>query len=292
MKEKPLFVLRKHHEEIREADVRTAFQQLKSGEKQQFLYLRDNASKPFSSMNQACGENSFAISDDPPIHGLFLLHSRFNHSCLPNSKVPSSLNGKEIISSFATRDIMAGEEITFCYETDFECRMRSDRHRELRFTCDCKACLPGTQFQQLSDLRRTFIRALQYLTVGSDLRGQRQGSDSPFIIISSQLKKAAEDFSIPLSARLIYILLTMVLIEEEGLMDDFMVDRFHPGILAIANSFKTGSNSRIAGAAMAQKTWMGKFCMALKFWGRRDVADDTIALQLRLLHGLGLQDRF
>lgn len=75
-------------------------------------------------------------------------------------------------------------------------------------------------------MRRTLIRGPQYLTLGVDLNGQRQGSASP-IIIDSKLKKAAEDFTIPLSARLIYNLLIMYLREEEGLLDHFMVERLN-----------------------------------------------------------------
>jgi hypothetical protein len=292
LREKPLFVIRKPHEEITEEDVWAAFQQLIPSEKQQFLSLRDNASRPFTHMTQACAENSFAISNsirpqanDPPIHGLFLLHSRFNHSCIPNSKVP--ITGEEIIASFATRDIVAGEEITFCYNTDFECRTRHERHQALRFVCDCKACLTDTPFQQLSDMRRTLIRGLQYLTLGVDLNGQKQGSASP-IIVDSKLKKTAEDFSIPLSARLIYNLLVMCLLEEEGLLDDFMVERFNPGLLQITALFQTGSNARIARQAMAQETWQEKFCVAFGLYGRGDVADHATAVSLRMLHGLSV----
>jgi hypothetical protein len=79
-------------------------------------------------------------------------------------------------------------------------------------------------------MRRILIRRLQYLTLGVDLNGQRQGSASP-IIVDSKLKKTAEENSIPLSARLIYNLLVMSLLEEEGLLDDFMVERFNLGIL-------------------------------------------------------------
>jgi hypothetical protein len=143
-------------------------------------------------MNYAFAENSFALSDNPLKHGLFLIHSRLNHSCIPNCNVPSTKG--EIIASFATKDIAAGEKITFCYNTEFECSTRGGRHQVLRFTCECKACLPGTLFQHLSDTRRTLIRGLQYLTFGRDLNGQRQGSESP-IIIDSQLKKAAEDLA-------------------------------------------------------------------------------------------------
>jgi hypothetical protein len=293
LREKPLFVIRKSYEEITEEDVWIAFQQLVPSEKEQFLCLRDNASKPFTHMTRACAENSFAISNsirpqsnDPPIHGLFLLHSRFNHSCIPNSKVPNT--DGEIIASFATRDIVAGEEITFCYNTDFECRTRHDRHQALRFVCDCKACLTGTPFQQLSDMRRILIRGLQYLTLGVDLNGQRQGSASP-IIVDSKLKKAAEDFSIPLSSRLIYNLLVVYLLEEEGLLDDFMVERCNPGILQTTALFKTESDARIARLAIRQETWLEKFCVAFRLYGRGDVADHAFAVRLRMLHGLSVK---
>jgi len=151
LKEKPLFIIRKLHEEIMEENVWIAIQQLAPSEKEQFLCLRDNASKPFIQMTEAYTENSFAISNstrsqvnDPPIHGLFLLHSRFNHSCIPNSKILTS--GEETITSFTTRDVVASEEITFYYNTDFECKTRHDRHQALHFVCNCKAYLTGTLF--------------------------------------------------------------------------------------------------------------------------------------------------
>ena len=288
LREKPLFVIKKPDEEITEVDVLAAFHQLVPSEKQQFLCLRDNACRHFTNMTQAFAENSFAISNGirtqangPPMHGLFLLHSRLNHSCIPNSKIPNCSG--EIISSFATRGIVAGEEITFCYNTDFECRTRHDRHQKLRFVCDCKACLTGTHFQQLSDMRRMFIRGLQYLTLGVDLDGKGQGSAPP-IIIDSKLKRAAEDFSIPLSARLIYDLLVAYLLEEEGLLDDFMVERLNPGILQIAAWFKTESNARIASLAITQQTWLEKVSMAFRLYGRGDAADHDIAVLLRMLH--------
>jgi hypothetical protein len=71
-------------------------------------------------------------------------------------------------------------------------------------------------------MRRTLIRGLQYLTFGRELDGQRHRSESP-IIIDSQLKKAAEDLAISVSARLVYNLLVMLLLDEEELMNDFMI---------------------------------------------------------------------
>ncbi|KAF2813770.1 SET domain-containing protein [Mytilinidion resinicola] len=285
LREKPLFVIQKAHDEITEQDIWTAFHQLQPKEKKQFLCLRDNDSRPFLRIIDAFAENSFSISAHPPTRGIFLLQSRFDHSCIPNSKIPAT--GGQSISRFATRTIDAGEEITFCYPTAFHCKTRDERHRELRFICHCKACLPGTPFQQLSDMRRTLIRGLQYLTLGHDFNGQRQTSASP-IIFNSELKQAAEDFSIPISSRLIYNLLFMVLMEEEGLLDDFIIRRMTPSIRMTTTKFQTESNVRIARLAMAQETWLGKFCVAFMLHGRRDVADDAIAEQLRMLHGLSV----
>ena len=140
--------------------------------------------------------------------------------------------------------------------------------------------------QQLSDVR-TLIRGLQNLTLSVDLNGQRQGSVSP-IIVDSKLKKTAEDFSIPLSARLIYNLLVMSLLEEEGLLNDFMVERFNLGILQMTALFQIGSNARIARQAMAQETRQEKFGIAFGLYGRGDVADHATAVGLRMLHGLSV----
>jgi hypothetical protein len=111
------------------------------------------------------------------------------------------------------------------------------------------------------------------------LDGQRQGSESP-IIIDSQLKKAAEDLAIPVSARLVYNILVMFLLDEEELMNDFMIGRMYPGILILSTLFKTEGNARLAMLAMEQKTWLEKLCVAFRLWGRGDVADYGIALQL------------
>ncbi|KAF2460037.1 hypothetical protein BDY21DRAFT_316868 [Lineolata rhizophorae] len=294
LKEKPLFVIRKPHEQITEEDVWTAFQHLAPSAKQHFLNLRDNACGPFTHMTKAFAENSFEVSNRTwlgasisPVHGLFLLHSRFNHSCIPNSKIPT--NSDEIVTSFATRDIMAGEEITFCYNDDFECRNRHERHQALRFACNCKACLIGTPFQQLSDIRRTLIRGLNYLTHGVDVNGQRQEGPTSPIIVDRELKKAAENFCIPLSSRLIYELLVAYLLEEEGLLDDLRLERLNPTLWQITGSFHTESNASIARLAMKQKSWLEKFCMAFGLYGRADVADHVVSKGLRMLRGLSIE---
>ncbi|KAI2602232.1 hypothetical protein GGR54DRAFT_531612 [Hypoxylon sp. NC1633] len=295
LREKPLFVIPKPHTEITDADISVAFQKLSPRQKQQFLLLRNNASSHFTKREHAFAENSFRIMmpnstgslSNGPAHGLYLLHSRMNHSCIPNSTVPTT-NGI-IITSYATRDIPAGEEITICYGTgdgtDYEARTRQERMQALGFVCDCKACTLCTSFQQLSDLRRRFIRGLQYLLNGEDSDGQRLGSDSP-IVIDPVLKNQAETRSIPVSSRLIYLLLIVFLLEEEGVLDDFMVERLRPIIDVVANMFKTESNARIARLAMAQTTWRERLCIAFGLWGRGDVVDQEVAGGLQQLAGL------
>ncbi|KAN0069168.1 hypothetical protein V8E54_012797 [Elaphomyces granulatus] len=54
-----------------------------------------------------------------------------------------------------------------------------ERLHKLEIICDCKACIPGSLFQQLGDMRRTLIRGLNFLPAGADPIGQRLKSTSP-----------------------------------------------------------------------------------------------------------------
>ena len=282
LRERPLFTIQKSAEEVTEEDLWMAFLQLKPDEGKQFQLLRDNgnASSPFSRMTHAFAENSWLISGNPQIHGLYLLHSRFNHSCIPNSKVPSH-SGE--ITSFAVRDIAPGEEITFCYYTELKCMTMDERHKDLEFVCNCKACLPGSAFQQLSDMRRTLMRGLNFFQTGTDPIGERLKSTSPII---PELRKEAEEFYTPLSARFIYNVLNLYLMEEEGLMDDFVFERCNPAVLKLSTLFRTESNDKIARLAVAQETWLEKLFVAFRLYGRADAADHLSAIGMRMSHGL------
>jgi hypothetical protein len=129
-------------------------------------------------------------------------------------------------------------------------------------------------------MRRRLVRRLEYLLNGFDVDGQR--SDS--LIADLKLKRAAETFSIPLSSILIYNLLSTALIEEEGLLDDFMVKRC-PDMHAMAIAFKTEGNVRIARLAMTQETWRARFLVAFQLLGRGDAADHDISVGLQILRG-------
>lgn len=288
LKEEPLFVIRKPVPQIREQDIWQAVLQLPPLQKQQFLLLRDNASGTFASMQDAFAENSFDLASPdeygrvtrPPAQGMLLLLSRFNHSCVPNAKIPTFRGNEQALAILATRGIAAGEEITFCYSFDVKFRTRGERHEELRFVCECRACLPGTLFQQLSDARRRLYRGLCYLVNGNDpLGGGRQRvTDSP-IITDPQLRRQAETFSIPLSSRFVYHVLIDFLLEEEGLLDDLDDPRHHGvsrGVLFLAGAFQTIDNAIIAVQALAQDTWWARLDGVFKLYGRADAADATV----------------
>lgn len=201
---------------------------------------------------------------------------------MPNSKVPEVTG--HVIKSFAMRDIEVGEEILFCYEAGFESKLAHDRHQRLRFVCHCKACVPGTLFCQLSALRRTLVRGLRYLTNGGDL------DHHTGIITDVQLRISAETFAIPFGNRLFYLMLTMVMLEEEGLLDELLKARMEPGISFVAKAFTTESNVKIVKVAMAQMTWQGKMMVAMRLYGKKDAADEIMANFFRMkMQGLSMR---
>jgi hypothetical protein len=288
LREAPLFVIPKHHSQITRIDILAEILNLTPHDNQEFKKLRDNGGQPFTHLTHALAENSFALPNPtgPSHHGLFVLLSRLNHSCVPNSKIPDSDVENGEISCFATRDIEVGEEITFCYEDDFACRTRQERHSALRFVCVCTVCQASAPTQQLSDMRRRLIRGLHYLTHGEDAVVEPGPVAVAPIITDVRLRRATEDFNTPLSARFVHTLLIIQLLEEEGLIDYFVVARMGPGIERTASLFETESNVRIARLALAEETWLGKLSVASRLYGRKDANDAMVAAGLRVLHGL------
>lgn len=284
LQEKPLFVIRKPHRMIEERDVLVAYYALSKKEKSQFLSVRDNGDGIFPTTERAFAENSFAIPAQPGMaHGFFLLHSRFNHSCLPNCKIPDEAQAGDCMASYATCDIEVGAEILFCYEPDFDCRTRDDRHRILRFECTCRACDQTSDFHVLSDMRRILMRGLDYLNSGHDLDDSLHGSRTRPIIADAGLRQAAETYSISLSSRFIYNVLMMALCEQEGLLDEFVKERMLPGFKSMAQSFGTQSNREVAEMALTWKSWTENFVISSCIWGSHDAADTAFAQHYRLL---------
>jgi len=134
-------------------------------------------------------------------------------------------------------------------------------------------------------MRRTLIRGLNFFLTGTDPIGERLKSSSP-IIFDPELRKEAEEFYTPFSARFLYNVLMMYLLEEEGLMDHFVFEGCNPTILKLSTLFRTESNGKIARLAVAQETWLEKLFVAFRLYGRADAADHLSAIGMRMSHGL------
>jgi hypothetical protein len=118
-----------------------------------------------------------------------------------------------------------------------------------------------------------------------DIDGQRQSSGAS-VIANHELKEAAENGSIPLSSRLIYNILVIVLTEKEGLLDDFMLERLRPSVFGMAALFTTESNIRIVMLVLQQDSWSDKLFMAFNLYGRNDASDDDLFRWIRASRGL------
>ncbi|KAK2738650.1 hypothetical protein FQN57_006968 [Myotisia sp. PD_48] len=186
----------------------------------------------------------------------------------------------ETIAIVATQDITVGEEITFCYSPDFSARTSHSRRQQLRFVCKCKACLQGTPFQQLSDIRRTLIRGLYYLAFDKGLDGETQ-TEALSIIFDTKLKSEVENSTIPLSKRFVSALLAMFLLEEEGLLDNLRIKDIYPSVLEMKDMFRTEANAKHSLLAVSQETWLEKFIVAARMYGRTDSVDRHYNAALR-----------
>lgn len=82
----------------------------------------------------------------------------------------------------------------------------------------------------ICDMQRIFTRGLSCSTTGRDIDEQVHGSKASSIISGTSLRRDAEIFNIPLSSRLIYNLLLMVLSEQEELSDMFLEECMLPVI--------------------------------------------------------------
>jgi hypothetical protein len=281
LKERPLFVMPLRNGEVDLENFWLELDRLSESQMQQFLLLRDNGSTlftdPVNTFLQNCTESRMA--DGSLGVGMFTIHSRFNHSCIPNASLPTPTGGTMSEMLVAAKDIAPGEEITFDYSPANVAKTRQERHESLEFACDCKACTPGTQFQRASDMRRRLIRGLLYLRSTEDvgLSDQpNQTRDTP-IICDPTLKKAADTLSLPITSRFIYDVTRVFLMEQEGILTPTRADVSIPVMLmTVARMFKTERNRKIAELTMKQKTWLDRVCVAFNLWGERDAIDDDL----------------
>ncbi|PQE17468.1 SET domain protein [Rutstroemia sp. NJR-2017a WRK4] len=285
LEEQPLFITKLDPPEFHEADARMAYQNMSPEAKRQFSSLRNNGGERFSNMADVWAENSFSMYNKSQSsgHALFVLMSRFNHSCVPNARIPVRHN--EAAAIFAVRDIELEEEITFCYTSDLSVRVSSQRRRVLGFPCQCQACQISTPFHELSEARRTLLRGLDFLTGGKEVVNEGQDLEKP-IIFDPKLRKQVQDFDISLSSRFIYDILIVYLLEEEGLLDEFLLKELVPAVTTTKDLFRNRDNIKMASLALAQPTWFGRVCVAFSMYGREDPADRKTAAMFRAMDEL------
>ena len=117
--------------------------------------------------------------------------------------------------------------------------------RTWNLSATAKRVCPASSKNSVTCDVRTLIRGLNFFLTGTDPIGARLKSTSP-IIFDPELRKEAEEFYTPLSARFLYNVLMMYLLEEEGLMDHFVFEGCNPTILKLSTLFRTESNDKIA----------------------------------------------
>lgn len=255
-----------------------AFRHMPWDAKTTFLTICRIGSDGFESMKEAFLYNCFRKCGEAKASRFYVLCSRFNHSCLPNCTSPA---GQGKFETFARRDIEAGEELVFSYGAHFMNKTSSERGRDMEamgFACDCRACVPGTELQLLSDMRRRLARGLGFFIWGKDgfSTGDPHSTSRP-VIPDPQRRWAAEHHAMPTTSRMVFALLFLVLTEKEGTLSPHYVEEHGRAIRTFMQWFKTESNIRISRLAMRQSTWLGRLRVACEMYVRPDAADPKIA---------------
>ncbi|UPK95010.1 hypothetical protein LCI18_005945 [Fusarium solani-melongenae] len=272
MLELPLFVIKKY-EQLNEDALSMAFFRLSPHQKEMVGMARDNGGPIFRSFSAWLTQNSFSV--DNKCLGFYLVQSRFNHSCQPNSAVPhTELKNDAILKRTALKDIEAGEEITFCYQPGLITKTRLQRHDQLWFECRCECCTLDPAASQLSDMRRTFMKALDYLAFGALPNGKIDTSERP-LICDPVLKKTAENKTLPITSQFVYNILHMAIAEHEKVAC-LVIRNISPNIHGLANCFKSERNVRIANHALNQDTWLEALDVALLILGEPDESDNMV----------------
>lgn len=102
-----------------------------------------------------CGTNDAKTSRAAVKGGIFLLGSRFNSSCMPNTNNNWDAESEELVFR-AIKDVRAGDELCIAYGNVLAAREKrqAEMKRKFGFVCKCEACmLSGIELEE-SDYRR------------------------------------------------------------------------------------------------------------------------------------------
>ncbi|KAJ5757741.1 uncharacterized protein N7511_006435 [Penicillium nucicola] len=132
---------------------------------QQDFFSLENRYPEYNPIEGIMRTNGIALGPKSPHAAIFLLCSRFNHSCSTNAVYYWNANmSRETIH--AVKEIQEGEEITVSYlSTEDWIMSREERRRMIsmqhRFSCYCVACIASPEAVAASDRRRRRIMEMQ-----------------------------------------------------------------------------------------------------------------------------------
>ncbi|KAJ5949505.1 hypothetical protein N7454_001089 [Penicillium verhagenii] len=266
--ERPLFFFEKPKAAITLGDAAKAILSLPLDKKDQVSLMLKNGTSLYKDLRDLVGENSFYLTDSrskASAWAFYLLQSRFNNSCIPNSRIVAMSEG--MIVRYANKDIQPGEEITGHHTTYDFLSTRFERQRRINFPCQCAACQLPPPLQQASDLRRRLVRGLISLIDGEDPRNK------PSIIINAELRRLAGSFDLSLCTIIFFDFLLLFLLAEEGLLNDTFLAGFGGGLARRGLFIISESNRIIFERARRQRTWEERLQIATRLYGREDPGD-------------------
>ncbi|SPO01693.1 related to hexose transporter protein [Cephalotrichum gorgonifer] len=123
-----------------------------------------------------------------------------------------------------------------------------------------------------TESRRRLFRGLRYLASGEDAHKLGNRSETP-VIFDPELRKAAETFDLPMASRFVYNILTIILLEEEGLSDDLAVGALCRSVTKTTLMLESESISRVANLAIEQDSLFEMLRVAFGIYGRKDGGD-------------------
>lgn len=101
------------------------------------------------------------------------------------------------------------------------------------------------------------------------------------LLTDRELMKKAEELAIPLSTRLIAVLMMAFLIEEEGLMDPALETAMLSNTNHLVATFRSWRNAEITSKVMKHTSFLGRLCAAFKLYNKKDLADREVAAALQ-----------
>lgn len=178
LSEKPLFRIQSFGSEltVMEKEIQRSLNLLSKDDQKAFFALHNSTPGDSYPLIGIVKTNSISLGSGSSTGGIFLIISRINHSCRPNTQDTwNSSTGNEIIH--AIRDIKKGEEITISYNLGGPSQQRMQLLKtKYGFDCTCALCSLADEARESSDARQVQIEFLDNAIGDSDTVMQRPGT--------------------------------------------------------------------------------------------------------------------